>query len=791
MFYRLFKYLLAVGLIGGGATAHSQTQFSNSTLKIEIDNKGNLTSVADVVAGKDYLHRDTTAPFLQVRSNGVWQLPTAAMFDAKNNLLSLQYASKINIVVKTRTEKTHLVFEIVKATPAAKIERVQWGSYPVNIGDTIGEVVGVVRNKNFAFGLQVLNLKTIGGVPFNEEGFDPSRGSVALPRAWGSVLQAYSINRSLPRTADVWNGAFKAMPIEPLPNETVVGSKIALFGATPGDALQTIGDIEVAEGLPHPLFNGVWTKQSPEMGRSYIISDFTENDVDEMIGYVKQTGLMSLYHEGPFLSWGHYNFNPQIFPSGKEGVKKAAAKAHAAGLHFGVHTLTNFINTTDPYVTPVPDERLVRSGSSMLTTNINDTATELAIESPVYFDYPGMNNLHLVKVEKELIRYAGVSKTSPYKLLNCQRAAFGTKASVHQKGVRVDKLFDHGYDVVFPNMPLQNEIATNLAKLFNETGIDHLDFDGHEGGAASGQGDYGIEAFSKVCYDNVDHFVVNGTSNSKPFYWHINTYCNWGEPWYGGFQQSQQEVRIQNQALFERNYMPNMLGWYLMTATTSLPEMEWMLARAAGYKAGFAMVLRMASARKNPLRDTLLAAIREWESARRASAFSPEQRQRLKDGANEFHLEKITNGEWRLYPFHKSAPFTHVKKDLQPGQPTSSVWTVGNTDADQPLQFMLEVQGDTGSISNPVLTLDGASELRLPVTLKAKERLVVDGTSLARVYDKDGRQRSTINLANVPLLRNGSHTITFNCASSAEDIAPTVAVQFKTKGTAEIVRSSR
>ncbi len=112
---------------------------------------------------------------------------------------------------------------------------------------------------------------------------------------------------------------------------------------------------------------------------------------------------------------------------------------------------------------------------------------------------------------------------------------------------------------------MQNEIAKNLALLCNETGIDHLDFDGHEGGQASGQGDYGIEAFSKTFYDHADHFVVNGTSNSKHFYWHMNTYCNWGEPWYGGFRESMQEYRIANQALFERNYMPNMMGWYLMT----------------------------------------------------------------------------------------------------------------------------------------------------------------------------------------------------------------------------------
>ena len=74
-----------------------------------------------------------------------------------------------------------------------------------------------------------------------------------------------------------------------------------------------------------------------------------------MIGYTKRAGLISLYHEGPFQSWGHFILDSTQFPRGRDGLKTAADKAHAAGLFFGVHTLSNFINTNDPYVTPVPD----------------------------------------------------------------------------------------------------------------------------------------------------------------------------------------------------------------------------------------------------------------------------------------------------------------------------------------------------------------------------------------------------------------------------------------------------
>jgi hypothetical protein len=567
----------------------------------------------------------------------------------------------------------------------------------------------------------------------------------------------------------------------------VLGSKIALFGVPEKKVLETIGKIELAEGLPHPMFNGEWIKQSPQLGRSYIISNFTEDEVDEMIIHTQRAGLMSLYHEGPFKTWGKYEFNPKYFPNGKDGVKIAVKKTKTAGLHFGVHTLTNFINTNDPYVSPVPDERLVKTGGSKLMHSVTATSKEIVVASPEYFNDEKNNTLHTVQIGSELIRYRAVSETAPFTLMDCQRGAFNTRAATHDKGSVVAKLLDHPYEVFFPSIAMQNEIAENLALLCNETGIDHLDFDGHEGGQASGQGDYGIEAFSKTFYDHADHFVVNGTSNSKHFYWHMNTYCNWGEPWYGGFRESMQEYRIANQALFERNYMPNMMGWYLMTGTTSLSEMEWMLARAAGYNAGFAMVLRVRDAQKNPDRDQLLDAIRKWETARRMGAFSASQRERLKNPKSEFHLEKIADQEWRLYPFHYSNQFTHEKKDLQPGEPTHSSWNFINPDDTQPLQFTIEVTGQGGGIVNPVLTLDQFAELTLPVSLQAGERLVMDGSTI-RIYDAKGKQRASLDLGNVPMLAKGNHTMKFKTKYSDDENSPGVLINFKTKGSGEVVK---
>jgi len=399
--------------------------------------------------------------------------------------------------------------------------------------------------------------------------------------------------------------------------------------------------------------------------------------------------------------------------------------------------------------------------------------------------------LHTVVIDQELVRYRAVSATPPWMLVDCERGAFGTRAATHRTGAAVGKLLDHPYKVFYPTIDMQDEIARNLATWFNATGVSHMDFDGHEGGLGTGQGDYAIERFAKVFYDTLDHPVLNGTSNSEPFYWHINTYCNWGEPWYGGFRESMQEYRLQNQALFERNFIPHMLGWYRLTSATSLPEMEWMLARAAGHNAGFAMSTTLSELRTNAETGILLDAIREWETARRAGAFSAALRERLKNPALEFHLAPVGGGTWDLYPFHASGPFRHERAVGQPGEPTISAWTVTNPDDAQPIQFRLQVVGAAGGFSRPTLEVDGAATVVLPVDLKAGESIVCDGTPVVRVYDAKGRQTSMVTLAAPPpRLAPGSHRISLDGTFSGDE-APRVEVIVKTRGAAERVRAAR
>jgi hypothetical protein len=390
-----------------------------------------------------------------------------------------------------------------------------------------------------------------------------------------------------------------------------------------------------------------------------------------------------------------------------------------------------------------------------------------------------------VRIGEEIIRFRDVTTEAPYKLLDCQRGAFGTKATDHAKGEHAGMLLDYPYNTLFPNFDLQQEIAGNLARFFNETGVSQMDFDGHEGCMASGEGDYAIQAFADKVFRETDHTLVNGTSRSSHYYWHICYYWNWGEPWYGGFRESQGDYRLENQPLLERNYMPNMLGWFLLSATTGAEDIEWMMARAAGYHAGFALVARYNSLKKNPNTTQLLALIKLWQEASRQEIFSTGQRARLKNPANDFHLEK-EGQTWKLYPF-KKYKFEHAPRLLQPGQPTFSEWSFEDTDAEQPLFFTLTVAGKEGTISNPWIDLDGYFKLELPGTFDAGNSIVCDGKSV-RLYNKKGGFMKEIPVQQaIPVLKPGRHVVKFDCEFQ-EDSELTVGFVVKTRSNPEIIQ---
>jgi hypothetical protein len=252
-----------------------------------------------------------------------------------------------------------------------------------------------------------------------------------------------------------------------------------------------------------------------------------------------------------------------------------------------------------------------------------------------------------------------------------------------------------------------------------------------------------------------------------------------------------QEYRISNQELFDRNFIPHMLGWYLLTENTTPGEMEWMLARAAGYDAGFAMVARPDAIRANPLSSHLLDATWEWETARLSGAFSEGQKERLKNPKNEFHLEKVSGSQWNLYQYLVNGTFNFVKKVRQPGEPAYEKWDFSLESFEQPLQFKNDVTGTAGSVEKIKLLLDSYLEIQIPQELVCGETVICDGTTVLKVYDLNGRLKNGIDLpAGIPVMSVGSHELRFSCEFNGEQ-APEVKAEVKSMGKGESITGAQ
>ena len=791
-------YFLFSGCGSGGFSP--MIELRTASFAIQISSEGRIRALTDLERQTNYLAADTASYLMSLRIDGDIKVPLSAT--AWEDSIQLQYEGGIWATLGVEEKQDYLSLELLALSNKDSVDLIIWGPYYTTIDQVIGETVGVVRDADMAIGIQALNIKTLGGYPWNESDRMPafdifreedatnmhpnSDGSVlyrveaAKPTESGSSLQAYCRNRSQSRIiADFNHDKIVAPAYE---DGGVLGTKIALFGVPTAEALAVLGAIEMAEGLPHPMIDGEWGKTAPAAAAAYIITDFTEDNVEQAIALTKRAGLRYLYHYGKtFDNWGHFDLYKGEFPNGMAGLKACVDQAAAEGVMLGTHFLSNFITPNDPYVTPIPDPRLAKVGTSTLRADIGPADTRIPIVSPDFFNQMKNNHLKTVQIGEELVRYDRVSAKAPWTLLDCQRGAFGTQVAAHTAGTRIAKLLDHGYKVFLTEADLTIELSKRMADIYNQTGLRQISFDGLEGNRSTGLGTYGESLMPYTWYQALEeeikaHLIIDA-SRTTHFFWHIYSRMNWGEPWYGGFRESQTEYRFNNQAYFKRNYMPGMLGWFKMTPETSLEDMEWLLAHSAGYDAGYAFVANMESIEKNGQSDQILALIGDWEKLRLSGVFSEEQKELFRHSGKEFSLRKINEKQWDLWHIHTEV-FYHEDRDRQPGQPGQSVFEWNHLGEEQAFHFILSCMGE--EVSDLVFEMNNYKEIRLPWTMKQGQILKYTGGDQAILYDAHWRALDTLAIDPSDFrINRGKHTIALDAAFATKEEGAKVKLELR------------
>lgn len=546
--------------------------------EVALDGRGYYQSIR--VEGKEIL-TNNTFPVITTGSKGKLVMPTS--MTANDSLLTLKMDDSGSVVLRHKQGDVCITLQVKSINN--QYDALIYGSLQVGIHETVGDVIGVAQGEDVAFGVQALDIKTNGGIveeygaPVLEK-FDyqgaPTELSVASIPAYrmaaadtgkGTVLQL-SVRR---RDKDAYRQVmhFKQHLAEAVKGADgrIEGSKIALFGCPKADALLRIGEIEVEQGLPHPLIDGEWVKTARTAMRAYLISDFTEQNLDFVLD-----------------------------------------KARARGIGMGVHTLSNFMTTNDAYVTPVPSRHLLKQGVLQLQANLTADQTDIAIAKSNLFEVP--MSINTLQIGDELIQYEKMEEMPTGMLLTgCKRGAWGTQAAAHNKKAPLYKLSDHAYRVLLPDLTLQDSVADRLAARMNNTGLCQISFDGLEGCSYTGHEEYAPSRFVTRCYNQWNHEVINDASRLNHNLWHIHTRMNWGEPWGEAMRTGQVASRIKNQEFFRRNLFPRMLGWFLIRLSdkkfecTTLEDLEWALSESAGFDAGYAMTCNTSTLKKHGQTD--------------------------------------------------------------------------------------------------------------------------------------------------------------------------------------------
>jgi hypothetical protein len=509
-----------------------------------------------------------------------------------------------------------------------------------------------------------------------------------------------------------------------------VGSRVALFGC-PRPALSTvIAGIERNEGLPCPQLSGKWGRESPDVKRSYLmLHDLSEGNVDRAIEYARlaNVGMIVFCEPCWATSAGHFPIKESNFPNGLEGLKRTVEKVHKAGFRSGLHFLAAGIGSNDPYITPVPDPRLLKDAEATLAEDIDKKATTVLTTDVPEPNFPRENGSYNgngvdIQIDQEIIHYGAVEDRG---FVQCQRGAYETTPAPHKQGAPIHHLRRHyGMFLRDADSTMNDEVADRIAHIVNTCGFGMAYFDGSE----RLQDDHWyynpkIQYAYWKRFENRDRMLLQGSSYSH-FSWHMHARQASADG-YRDIKQLLDERSPRFEAGYRKNFMPLDIGWYgIGQQRLTADDAEYVCCRSIGFDASIGWSTSVAALDGNPRSRELLEMAGRYERLRLAGAFDEATKARLREPGQDFRL--VGDGDdWRFVPVEYDAPVTVAATDG-----TQNVWPVTNTGGN-PAQ-PVEIEVSAGPLAQPGANWDRDDNL----VLESFETLAPYAESPQNEYEK-------------------------------------------------------
>ena len=806
------------------AAAGAQTAFQTSQARVQIDAQGFIASLVALKTGKDYSPAGHPSPLMCLHEYGQPNekllFPTAAAYDQGKAQFTLKYRNGASAVVKTAAKEDYFRFQLVSLTPRGNVDTIVWGPLHTKIAGKIGDIIGVVRDADWAIGMLGLDDNTTTGLPtesdmqpmvyyihtldpvhfpvpskyregqrFNvggdgvndvafyshpEEYFQQAYGNGAwLEPDFGSSVAYHARDRRRAYTYNVslLPGFDRSRPrhqiSDPLPGIDFTNTAIALYACPDDEGLATIERIIVAEGLPHIVIDGKWVRDPS----SFKPQLYWQGPVDKAIAYCEALGLKTISRETgefyPSLGNNWRQGNLELTGGGSLPYADFTAEAHRHGLsHGGLHTLCVFLQGgVSRDVTPVPGEHLQTVCRTKLARDISPTDTAIEVTDPSFLaekgTWPRGDDSNYLRIGGEMLRYDGISAAAPWLLQGIKRGHAST-AAAHKAGEEVVKLQQNCYNGFVPDLKLMADYADYYAGLMADNSMDCINFDGFESTLYQNQGYYGPRVFCRHLYETYHRLTGKypRVTGSCVFAggWDYFDVCNVG----GGdnmFNAVTGRRATEGKDIgngFSSSYFPATFGIQAWHSDWSLYDAENLQAKSVGWDATYAFSVSADGIDRTGERDAIFKYYRAWENARALGVFTKEIKKQLADPAFKFHLEQPGQKTFVLYPVQE------FRISESAGRAAKQIPLRNPQDA-QSLQFALQV--DDG-VNGCVITLPDGAQVKADQQI-GKGQFIICQENGAYIADSNRKRIADLVLPRAGTLPNGDSKFGVQFATAA------------------------
>ena len=352
--FNKFLCFISVTALVTGCTPKDRWSLKTDYLKIEVNNKGYITSMQNITShhNREFAIADKPSPILSLYNSQKkeYYTPLEASYNTDSCLFTLTYPNGSIAKVKVQPKDKYFKMKLESLSPRNGVDDIQWGRIYTNITNLFGDIIGVARDTsatvNYAIGMLALDDNTIGGSSDVEGDAGPTQYVVHSPDTTlyplpshlheGQVLplggngisdvaffaykepyyrfvaantamvdnkgrifiQYHSRNRTIPREVyysllpNKENNEPNHIDVEAIPGVDFIGSSVALWGGPDDIALMDIiQNIVLEEGLPYPTVDGKWVKDPTAFVPDVICYG---NQYDSIISYASQLGFKAI-----------------------------------------------------------------------------------------------------------------------------------------------------------------------------------------------------------------------------------------------------------------------------------------------------------------------------------------------------------------------------------------------------------------------------------------------------------------------------------------------------------------